>query len=159
MKFRFFSVPVRKSSDAEEELNTFVASHRVVSIERRFVDAGLDSFWAVSVEVTEGLAALGKLHGAPGRAERKVDYKEVLTPSDFERFLKLRELRKVIAEREAVPVYNIFTNQQLADMIQGKVTTIEGLEAIDGIGAARVGKFGAVFLELLRGMGIEESSQ
>jgi hypothetical protein len=51
MKFRFFSVPVRKSSDAEEELNAFLASHRTVSIDRRLVDVGLDSFWAVSVEV------------------------------------------------------------------------------------------------------------
>ena len=51
MKFRFFSVPVRKSSDAEEELNAFLASRRIVSIGRRLVEVGLDSFWAVSVEV------------------------------------------------------------------------------------------------------------
>lgn len=51
MKFRFFSVPVRKSSDAEEELNAFLASRRIVSIGRRLVDVGSDSFWAVSVEV------------------------------------------------------------------------------------------------------------
>ena len=67
MKFRFFSVPVRKSSDAEEELNTFVASHRVVSIERRFVDAGLDSFWAVSVEVLALVACWISREGSEGR--------------------------------------------------------------------------------------------
>jgi hypothetical protein len=50
-----------------------------------------------------------------------VDYKEVLNEADFAVFSRLRDLRKVIAEKEAVPAYAIFTNEQLAAMVTGKV--------------------------------------
>ncbi len=152
MKLRFFSIPVRHGKEAEDELNAFLGSHRIVAVDRRFVDCGLDSYWAVSVEISEGQVSLGRSFGAPGRADRKVDYREVLEPADFERFVKLRTLRKEVADREAVPVYAVFTNQQLADMVRTRVTTKEGLEAIEGVGSARVLKFGSGFLEVLQGM-------
>jgi hypothetical protein len=50
-----------------------------------------------------------------------VDYKEVMNEADFAVFSRLRDLRKVIAEKEAVPAYAIFTNEQLAAMVTGKV--------------------------------------
>ena len=55
---------------------------------------------------------------APGEARGKVDYREVLSPEQFAAFVKLRALRQAIAKDEAVPVYVIFTNEQLAAMVQ-----------------------------------------
>jgi hypothetical protein len=37
-------------------------------------------------------------------------------------------------------------------MVRNRVTTKEGLEAIEGVGSARVLKFGSGFLEVLQGM-------
>ena len=76
--------------------------------------------------------------------KNKIDYKDVLKPEEFAVFAKLRDLRKQIAQAEAVPVYTIFTNEQLADMVRAKVTTRAGLGKIDGIGEARVEKYGAL---------------
>ena len=55
------------------------------------------------------IRGLAPSHGAPGRSERRVDYREVLSAEQFEVFSKLREVRKEVAEREAVAVYAIFT--------------------------------------------------
>ena len=51
---------------------------------------------------------------AEGRNEGRIDYKEVLSAPEFERFARLRLLRKELAEKEGVPAYAIFTNEQLA---------------------------------------------
>ena len=48
-----------------------------------------------------------------------------------------------------MPVYTIFTNEQLAQMAQTKARTKADLEKIEGIGDARIEKHGTRFLELL----------
>ena len=50
MALRFFVVPVHDSSAFEQELNGFLASHKVVSIDRRLIDQGINSFWAICVD-------------------------------------------------------------------------------------------------------------
>ncbi len=114
MPLKFFHISSRDSAPMEAELNSFISRHRIVTIERRFVEQGMDSFWALCVDFLHGEPGTGATHGAPGRSERKVDYKEVLKPEEFEVFSKLRDLRKQIADKEAVPVYAVFTNEQLA---------------------------------------------
>ena len=46
-------------------------------------------------------------------------------------------------------MYTIFTNEQLAQMVQTRTTTKAGLEKIAGIGDARSEKYGGRMLELL----------
>lgn len=65
-------------------------------------------------------------------------------------FAKLRALRKTLAEQEGVPAYAVFTNEQLAEMVQRRVVTATGLRDIPGIGEARADKHGAAFLAVLR---------
>jgi superfamily II DNA helicase RecQ len=75
-----------------------------------------------------------------------VDYREVLNPEQFEVFSKLRELRKQIAEKESIPVYAVFTNEQLAAMVQTQADSKTKLKAIEGVGDARIDKYGEEFL-------------
>ena len=72
----------------------------------------------------------------------RIDYKEVLSEADFTVFAKLRELRKTFAEKEAVPAYSIFTNEQLAAMVTEKPSSLAELGKINGLGEARVKKYG-----------------
>ena len=58
-------------------------------------------------------------------------------------------MRKEIAQAEGVPVYTIFTNEQLAQMVQSRATTKAALEKIAGVGDARIEKYGARMLEVL----------
>ena len=57
-------------------------------------------------------------------------------------FARLREIRKEIAQADAVPVYTVFTNEQLAQMVQARATTKAALEKIAGVGDARIEKYG-----------------
>ena len=50
MPLRFFAVPARDSSGFEQELNGFLAQHKVVSIDRHLIDQGVNSFWAICVD-------------------------------------------------------------------------------------------------------------
>jgi hypothetical protein len=40
MAFRFFTVPIQNAEQAEAELNGFLRSHKVLSIDRRWVEQG-----------------------------------------------------------------------------------------------------------------------
>jgi superfamily II DNA helicase RecQ len=78
-----------------------------------------------------------------------VDYKEVLKPEEFEVFSRLREWRKGVAEKEGVPVYVVLSNEQLAEMVRQRVASQAQLGQIEGVGDARVEKYGAAVLERL----------
>jgi len=46
MQMFFHSIPARGDSGAQEELNSFLRSHRVLTVHREFVAQGDNSFWA-----------------------------------------------------------------------------------------------------------------
>jgi superfamily II DNA helicase RecQ len=150
MPFEFMTVPIQDEGEAVEALNGFLSSRRVLAIDRRWVEQGASSFWSFCIEyLSKGTAS--KTEG--GRSDRKrgkgVDYKEVLSPEDFVVFAKLRDLRKEIGQREGVPVYTIFNNEQLADMVRQRATTKEALQKIDGVGEAKSEKYGEAMLGVL----------
>ena len=141
MAFKFFNVPIQGCEQAEEELNAFLRSHKVLAVDRRWVDQGANSFWSFCVDYLDRGSGGGA--GSRHQKEReKVDYREILSVDEFAIFARLRELRKEIAQAEAVPVYTIFTNEQLAQMVQAKVATRTALEGIAGVGDARIEKYG-----------------
>jgi superfamily II DNA helicase RecQ len=69
---------------------------------------------------------------------------------DFALYAKLRDWRKITGEKESVPLYTIFTNEQLAAIAQQKIETLEELGALTGIGAARVDKYGQDVLTVIQ---------
>jgi len=147
MALKFFQVPIREFQAVEAELNAFLRAHRVLSVDRRWVDLGQDSFWAICIDYLDGEISARLDTRNKGRAK---DYKELLSPEDFVAFVKLRDLRKEVAQAEAVPVYTIFTNEQLAGMVQGRVQSKSDMESIAGVGDARIEKYGTRFLACLQ---------
>ena len=69
-------------------------------------------------------------------------------PVEFFLFAKLRDLRKQLAQSDGVPVYTIFTNAQLAQIVQSRATSKAALQAIEGLGDARMEKYGSRVAEL-----------
>lgn len=149
MKLAFFTIPVQAPQAASEQLNRFLASHSILSLERQFIQDGQNSLWAVCVSYQ------GDTEAAAGMASKaaKVDYKELLSEEDFAVYAQLRELRKDLAERDGVPVYSVFNNKQLAEMVQSRVSSKTALQAINGVGHARAEKYGAPFLKIIAEMG------
>lgn len=144
MRYHFFIIPAQNPSAAQQELNSFCDSRRVLNVEKAFVPDGQRSFWSVCVTWLDGAGEKNE------RPKSRLDYKEILDEKDFAVFAKLRTLRKSIADKEGLPVYALFSNEQLACMVQKRITTQAGLGAIDGVGKARLEKFGKAFLALLQ---------
>jgi superfamily II DNA helicase RecQ len=145
MKIEFFHIPAFAYDESVAKLNSCIARQRVTNIEKHFVANGDNSFWAVAVTIADG-------NGEAGDTARrmKIDYRQVLSAEEFTVYARLRELRKRIAESEATPAYNVFTNEQLAAMVRRRLTGIGGLREIDGVGQGRVEKYGEAFVTLLR---------
>lgn len=134
-----------------DELNKFLRSHRVVGVEKHMVAAdGQEPRWVFCVEYLESSKAGAKKGSHAGTGKPRVDYREVLNPTDFGVFSKLRDKRKEWAEKEGIPAYAIFTNEQLAKMVTERVETLAALAKIDGVGESRLKKYGTEMLEVLR---------
>lgn len=143
MKLKFFSIPVFDSSQSEEALNKFCTTHRVNHVDKQFVANGHNSFWAIAVTYVDSEKPL------PASAKRsaRIDYKEVLSPEDFDIYVQLRDLRASISEQEGIPAYAIFNNEQLSQIVLQKISSKTELRALDGIGEGKVSKYGEAFLE------------
>jgi hypothetical protein len=105
MAYRVFTLPVNDPGAAETELNGFLASHRVLSVDQRFVEDGERSFWTFCVDFVDARRGSSSSSAAGGTWKPdRTDYREVLNAEDFAVFAKLREIRKAIAQVEGVPV-------------------------------------------------------
>jgi superfamily II DNA helicase RecQ len=147
LQYKFFTLPIPGDLDMEEELNAFLRGVRVASVRREIVRQEERNYWAIIVEYTIGGAKDERRVSEPGK--RKVDYKEELSPEDFTVFAKLRDWRKETAAREAVQLYNVFMNEQLAAMVEKRITSRTALMALDGVGHAKVEKYGDAVLAIL----------
>ena len=148
MQWAFYRIPVTGSDEAIE-LNRFLRTVRVLNCHSEFVANADASFWAMAVEYlppVEGASKIGRENTLT-----KVDFKSVLPPDDFALFAKLREWRKALANRDAVPVYTIFTNEQLAEMARRRCSSMAALSEIGGVGQGRIEKFGRDVLEVIGG--------
>jgi len=143
MAFRIFQYPLPAADDLQD-LNKFLASHKVVVVDRQIVSASSGSLLVFIVEYIAGGGGESK------KPVEGIDYQKVLETQQFSIYLQLREVRRIIAETEGVPLYKVFTNAQLAQMVQQGCTTKASLLRIQGVGAARVEKYAERFLEVLQ---------
>ncbi len=149
MQLKFFTVYQYEDAAVEMELNRFLRANRIVQIDRRFVENGANSFWSIVVEYMSR-AEGEKYTDNHGRKRNSVDYKQVLSEDDFTLFSRLREWRKVRAADESVPVYTIFTNEQLAKIAENRCRTKAALKQIEGIGEGKIEKYAESILEIVQ---------
>lgn len=145
MQFRIFFVPACAPEPASEELNRFLRGHRIIGVNREYSPASGSGGWTFCVEYLDSTGPGTSLR----LGEAKVDYRQILDTSQFAVFSSLRAARKRQCEAEAIPAYTIFTNEQLAQMVQRKVADKQALTAIEGIGASRAEKYGALVIPIL----------
>lgn len=113
-QFKVFTIPSLFPEAEEARLNTFLRSHRILNTNPEFISDGRGSAWSFVVEYSEGEPVTS---GTGSKNRSRIDYREILAPDDFALFVKLREWRKAVAEADGVPVYTIFSNEQLATEI------------------------------------------
>lgn len=159
MRFDLFQYPLPGSADLDD-LNAFLAGHRVVAVNQHVVTTPVGAqlvFVVQTVDRAVGKPSSGN-HLAGARPDGKIDYRAVLSAEHFVVYSRLRDERRRIAERDGVPVYTVFTNAQLAEIVRRGVRTAAEMLAIDGVGEARVERYGARLLALLSDGGGDASS-
>ena len=148
MPFRIFLISVLYGDEATEELNAFIASHRVAHIERKWIDQGTQSAWSFCIEYV--LASPTRDGNPKSQLSRnRIDYKTILSPDEFTVFSLLRDLRKELSQQEGVPVFALFNNEQLTQMVQRRCSSKADLLGIEGIGEAKVEKYSEKLLATL----------
>jgi len=86
----------------------------------------------------------------PPKRTRRAGRKSAEYPHD-PLFEALRARRRELAAEAGVPPYVIFHDSTLREMAELKPTTIHALSRVSGVGAAKLDRYGAAFVEIIRG--------
>ena len=146
-QFQTFFISTFGEASVCAELNQFLKSHRIINMEKTFINGDRGTGWAVLVEFANQDSLT--MHSG---STSKIDYREILSEKEFARFDALRKLRKTEAERLGIPVYGVFTNEQLAEMAKSPPKKISDLQKIKNVGEGRVKQFGEVFFNAILNM-------
>jgi len=140
-QFASFYISPFGEKSVTEDLNSFLRSHRIVNVDKRLIDGERGTGWLFLIEYgnTEN-------KNQSNTSSQRVDYREVLNPVEYALYDKLRNLRKEIAEKSGIPVYAVFTNDQLASMVKKPPNVVKDLLFISGVGEARVKQYGELFI-------------
>lgn len=146
MPFQLFQYRLPADSDIQD-LNRFLGTHRIVTIHREIVPTSSGPLLVFVVEYSSNTEPAKSKEDT--LATSRVDFRQLLTPEQFDQFNRLRTVRKEIAESESVPVYTILTNAQLAALVQNNCNSLSAMQEVEGIGKARIEKYGDRFLAVL----------
>ena len=140
----FFISPFSEPS-SHAELNNFLKSHRIINVEKRLIDGERGTGWIFLVEYSDIDPSKSSY-----TMSAKIDWRDVLNPSQFAVYDLLRKNRKEIGNKTKIPLYGILSNEQLALMAQGLPKTKEDFIKIKGVNEAKYRQFGEQFLEVIK---------
>lgn len=130
----------------ENELNKFLRSKKIIHVDSLFVSNNNYCGWMFTIQYIDTEQNIQKSFPL----KEKVDYKNVLDENTFAQFSKLREVRKKMAQDDAVPAYAVFTNEELAEIAKLEELNEKALLTINGIGEKRIEKYGKLLIELIK---------
>ena len=118
VKIALFRISSADNAKGLEELNSFLASHMVLSVKHELVSNGAIPSWEFCIMYEER----NKFAEKEGTRDA-TDYKEKLPPEQYRLFAAMRVSRNTICEDRNEPSFNMFTNKELASISQlGEVT-------------------------------------
>ncbi len=140
MAFRIVTVPFDNDRGVfpDNELNTFLLDKKVRSYRVEFfIHAGMP-YWSVFLEYEEVEdKSVEKLTQALDERQKLV-------------FERLKDWRKSKGKELGMPVYVIFSNNQLVELAKKLPQTYEAMKSINGIGDKKVKSFGKEVMDILR---------
>ena len=146
MQIKVFDILASAPEQDIETINKFIRGHRVVDVDKQFyVSSDNVGHWSLCITYLQTTPA--QQQSAQFEKREKIDYKEVLSAEDFEKFAKLRMIRKQLAADDAIPAYAVFTDAELAQIAQLPSVDSTLLKQITGIGDKRIAKYGNLICE------------
>ncbi len=99
-----------------------------------------------TIELREQAATVGK------KAARKAAAAQALGDSEDDKdlFRALRVRRSALAKAQAVPAYVVLPDRSLIDMARRRPSSLAEMAEVHGIGDAKLKRYGAEFLEVIR---------
>ena len=139
MQIKIFSIPIHGGEKITEEMNAFLRSRKILSTNSQLVTTEEGAFWCFCIKYLENTTA--------SRSRTKVDYKEVLDELSFQRFARMREIRKKLSKEEGIPAYAIFTDEELAGLAKIEKLTVSAMQDVKGVGEKKVSKYASYFID------------
>jgi superfamily II DNA helicase RecQ len=143
-EYAVFNISVGIAEAETSALNQFIRQNRIVQVSKELVRVSDAAFWTFLVEYLPGTKEPGGSLNKPG-----VDYRDLLSAQDFVWFMKLKDVRTTLAEKAGIPVYAVFTNEQLAEIVRQKPKSLAKLQEIKGIGESKAKSYGQACLDCL----------
>ncbi|MEM8631682.1 MAG: DNA helicase RecQ [Pseudomonadota bacterium] len=84
-------------------------------------------------------------------AGRRPAVKMLVSEEDAPLLSALKAKRRALAEDLRAPAYVVFTDKTLIEMAETRPATLDQMARIGGVGAAKLEKYGAIFLEVING--------
>lgn len=140
MQIKLFTIPVGDSGHALQQMNAFLRGNKILEVNEQFVNHENGAYWCFSVRYIERAYAGGKT-----RKGGKIDYREVLDEVTFQKFAKLRAIRKKVAAEEGLSAFIIFTDEELAELAKLNEITEKSMLAIKGVGEKKITRFAKYF--------------
>lgn len=141
MQIKIFTIPIGDSGVAVQEMNAFLRGNKILEVENKLISNEHGAYWCFCVRYIERAYPEGE-----GQRATKVDYHKVLDEATFEKFSKLREIRKKVAAEEAISAFIIFTDEELAELAKLEEITVKNMLGIKGIGEKKVERFAKYFI-------------
>lgn len=151
MQIKIFKIPADDDGAMQEEMNSFLRGRKVLGMQQELVANNEGIFWCFCVRYIER----GFVAGQKGR----VDYKAILSEEAFEKFSRLRQCRKEIADALNEKIYMVFTNEELSKMTELEDLTVESVGTIKGIGEKKLKKYVKPILEKYHALVKNEASR
>ena len=63
----------------------------------------------------------------------------------------LKAKRRALAEAAGLPAYMVFNDRTLVEMAQSKPSNMDAMAQVNGVGAAKLERYGATFVEVITG--------
>lgn len=146
MQLKFFTFSVLDNTNEEETLNKFLRSVKVLEIKRDIVTESGCNYWCICILY---LPNQNNNDSIISTSKTKVDYRDLLSESDFKKFCELRKLRKQIADSDAVPAFAVFTDYELSEIAKLDMVSEAALMKVNGIGNKKIEKYGKKFCQLI----------
>jgi superfamily II DNA helicase RecQ len=140
MQIKLFTIPIDDNGRFLNEMNAFLRSHKILEIQNQFSSNENGAHWCFCVKYIEN-AIYSNLE-----QKGKVDYRTVLDEPTFQKFSKLREIRKQVAVEEGVPAFAIFTDEELAGLAKLPEITPKTMITVKGIGEKKVERYAKYFM-------------
>jgi len=146
LQVKFFTIPLCGDRGLEEELNHFLQTRQIISLDKGLADQA----WNFCITY---VGTYSDLPSDDGEAAKKTkgmkDYKKELKPIQYALYLRLHNLRNRISEERRIDKPLIFQNEEMSQMAVRRCSSLGELQKISGIGAKKAEAFGEDFLRAI----------